>query len=38
VHLHCNRLLSTGGPAEDQIIGLLQRTKYGLSKAPLRSP
>ena len=35
VHLHCNRLLSSGSPAEDQIIGLLQRTQYGLSKAPL---
>ena len=35
VHLHCNRLLGPDGPAEDQIIGLLQRTRYGLSQAPL---
>jgi thiopeptide-type bacteriocin biosynthesis protein len=34
VHMHCNRLLSVGGPEEDQIIGLLQRTQYGLSQAP----
>jgi thiopeptide-type bacteriocin biosynthesis protein len=35
VHLHCNRLLGPDGPAEDQVIGLLQRTRYGLSRAPL---
>ncbi len=35
VHMHCNRLLGPGGPPEDQIIGLLQRTRYGLSQAPL---
>ena len=34
VHMHCNRLLGAGG-REDQIIGLLQRTRYGLSQAPL---
>jgi lantibiotic biosynthesis protein len=37
VHLHCNRLLGPGGPREDQIIGLLQRTRYSLGRAPLRS-
>jgi class I lanthipeptide synthase len=35
VHMQCNRLLSVGDPEEDQIIGLLQRTRYGLSQAPL---
>ena len=35
VHLHCNRLLGPDRPAEDQVIGLLQRTRYGLSQAPL---
>jgi thiopeptide-type bacteriocin biosynthesis protein len=38
VHLHCNRLLGPGGPAEDQIIGLLQRARYSLSQAPLTPP
>jgi lantibiotic biosynthesis protein len=37
VHLHCNRLLGADGPAEDQIIGLLQRTRYGLSQTPTSS-
>jgi len=35
VHLQCNRLLGGGSTEEDQIIGLLQRTQYGLSQAPL---
>jgi class I lanthipeptide synthase len=35
VHMQCNRLLSAGGPEEDQIIGLLQRTHYGLSLLPI---
>jgi lantibiotic biosynthesis protein len=35
VHLQCNRLLGGRSTEEDQIIGLLQRTQYGLSQAPL---
>jgi lantibiotic biosynthesis protein len=31
VHLHRNRLVGIGGPDEDRIIGLLQRTRHGLS-------
>jgi thiopeptide-type bacteriocin biosynthesis protein len=35
VHLHCNRLLATGNPsAEEQVLALLQRTRYGLQQAP----
>jgi lantibiotic biosynthesis protein len=37
VHLHCNRLLNPDGPSESQIIALLQRTRYGLSQAPVTS-
>jgi thiopeptide-type bacteriocin biosynthesis protein len=38
VHLHCNRLLATGNPsAEEQVLALLQRTRYGLQQAPYTS-
>jgi len=36
VHLHCNRLLAGDWSAEQQVLGLLARTRYGLTKAPLR--
>ncbi|MEU7169786.1 lantibiotic dehydratase [Streptomyces morookaense] len=35
VHLHCNRLLGTGNPAERLVLGLLLRTRESLSHAPL---
>jgi thiopeptide-type bacteriocin biosynthesis protein len=38
VHLHCNRLLGVDGTAEEQALGLLARTRNGLSRAPLFSP
>jgi thiopeptide-type bacteriocin biosynthesis protein len=34
VHLHCNRLLAGGWSAEEQVLALLQRTRYGLDQAP----
>jgi thiopeptide-type bacteriocin biosynthesis protein len=36
VHLHCNRLLGSGSATEQQLIGLLLRTREGLAKAPLQ--
>jgi thiopeptide-type bacteriocin biosynthesis protein len=38
VHLHCNRLLGVDRQAEEQALGLLARTRYGLSQAPLSLP
>jgi hypothetical protein len=38
VHLHCNRLLGVDRAAEEQALGLLARTRNGLSRAPLSSP
>jgi thiopeptide-type bacteriocin biosynthesis protein len=38
VHLHCNRLLGVDLAAEEQALGLLARTRNGLSRAPLSSP
>jgi lantibiotic biosynthesis protein len=35
VHLHCNRLLGNGPATEQQLIGLLLRTREGLDRAPL---
>jgi len=35
VHLHCNRLLAGGWSAEERILALLERTRYGLHQAPL---
>jgi thiopeptide-type bacteriocin biosynthesis protein len=35
VHLHCNRLLGVDRMAEEQVLGLLARTRNGLSRAPL---
>jgi thiopeptide-type bacteriocin biosynthesis protein len=35
VHLHCNRLLGIDRMAEEQVLGLLARTRNGLSRAPL---
>ena len=34
VHLHCNRLLAGDRSAEEQILALLARARYGLSQAP----
>jgi lantibiotic biosynthesis protein len=34
VHLHCNRLLAGDPSAEEQVLGLLARTRYGLKQAP----
>jgi thiopeptide-type bacteriocin biosynthesis protein len=33
VHLHCNRLLAGDRSAEEQVLGLLARTRYGLNQA-----
>jgi thiopeptide-type bacteriocin biosynthesis protein len=33
VHLHCNRLLGGDWSAEEQVLGLLARTRYGLAQA-----
>jgi thiopeptide-type bacteriocin biosynthesis protein len=38
VHLHCNRLLGVDRMAEEQALGLLARTRNGLSRGPLFSP
>jgi thiopeptide-type bacteriocin biosynthesis protein len=35
VHLHCNRLLGVDRLAEERALGLLARTRDGLSRAPL---
>src|SRR5262249_35969862 len=35
VHLHCNRLMAGDWSAEGQVLGLLERTRYGLIQAPL---
>jgi thiopeptide-type bacteriocin biosynthesis protein len=35
VHLHCNRLLATDWSEEDQIVGLVGRTRLSLDQAPL---
>ena len=37
VHLHCNRLLAGDRSAEEQFLGLLARTRYGLQQAPYTS-
>jgi thiopeptide-type bacteriocin biosynthesis protein len=37
VHLHCNRLLAGDRSAEEQVLGLLARTRYGLTQAPYTS-
>jgi thiopeptide-type bacteriocin biosynthesis protein len=37
VHLHCNRLLAVDPSAEEQVLGLLARTRYGLKQAPVSS-
>jgi thiopeptide-type bacteriocin biosynthesis protein len=37
VHLHCNRLLAGDRLAEEQVLGLLARTRYGLTQAPYSS-
>jgi thiopeptide-type bacteriocin biosynthesis protein len=34
VHMHCNRLLGRDGTAEEQVLALLERTRYGLKQAP----
>ena len=34
VHLHCNRLLAGDQSAEERVLGLLARTRYGLNQAP----
>lgn len=34
VHLHCNRLLGAELPTEQQVLGLLLRTREGLERAP----
>jgi thiopeptide-type bacteriocin biosynthesis protein len=36
VHLHCNRLLGSSSATEQQLMGLLLRTREGLDKAPLQ--
>jgi len=38
VHLHCNRLLGNSSATEQQLMGLLLRTREGLDKAPLQRP
>jgi thiopeptide-type bacteriocin biosynthesis protein len=35
VHLHCNRLLAGDWSAEERVLALLERTRYGLDQAPL---
>jgi lantibiotic biosynthesis protein len=37
VHLHCNRLLAGDRSAEEQVLGLLARTRYGLKQSPYSS-
>jgi lantibiotic biosynthesis protein len=37
VHLHYNRLLAGDPSAEEQVLGLLARTRYGLKQAPYSS-
>jgi thiopeptide-type bacteriocin biosynthesis protein len=37
VHLHCNRLLAGDRSAEELVLGLLARTRYGLMQAPFSS-
>lgn len=37
VHLHCNRLLGSGSPTEQHVLGLLLRTRESLLHAPARS-
>jgi thiopeptide-type bacteriocin biosynthesis protein len=37
VHLHCNRLLAGDSPTEEQVLALLERTRYGLVQAPITS-
>src|SRR5262249_13060266 len=34
VHLHCNRLLAGDRSAEELVLSLLARTRYGLTQAP----
>ena len=35
-HLHCNRLVGNSSATEQQLMGLLLRTREGLDKAPLQ--
>ncbi len=35
VHMHCNRLLGRGAPAEPRVLGLALRTRESLERAPL---
>ncbi|MCW3474785.1 lantibiotic dehydratase [Limobrevibacterium gyesilva] len=35
VHLHCNRLMAGDRSAEEQVLALLGRTRYGLRQAPV---
>jgi hypothetical protein len=37
VHLHCNRLLAGDRSAEERVLGLLERARYGLKQAPYSS-
>jgi len=37
VHLHCNRLMAGDRSAEELVLGLLARTRYGLTQAPYSS-
>ena len=36
VHMHCNRLLGLDSHAEHRALGLLERTRVSLARAPLR--
>jgi thiopeptide-type bacteriocin biosynthesis protein len=36
VHMHCNRLLGSEQATEEQVLGLLLRTREGLDRAPLQ--
>jgi lantibiotic biosynthesis protein len=35
VHMHANRLLGCGHPPEQRVLGLLQRTRESLRRAPI---
>lgn len=37
VHMHANRLLGCGHPPEQRVLGLLQRARESLQRAPIRS-
>jgi thiopeptide-type bacteriocin biosynthesis protein len=38
VHMHANRLLGCGQPPEQRVLGLLQRTRESLRRAPISQP